>query len=383
MRAYVFTDQALTKRAGQFVWLSIDTEKTGNAEFLKKYPIRAWPSFYVIDPAREAIVLRWVGGATVAELGKLFDEGRRAVRGGGASATTALARADALYSEGRYADSIPGYQEALKTLPKGSRSYPRAVESLLFAFSVTKQPSPCVEVARETFPSLRGSVAGASVAGSGLDCALKLPPAAPGRGEAVAGFEKEVRAILADPTVVLAADDRSALYGSLVDAREDAKDPTGAHATALEWVAELDAAERAAKTPEQRTALDPNRLSAYEAAGEIERAVPMLLRSEKDFPKDYNPPARLALVYLRLKRYDDALAASDRALALVYGPRKLRVFAVRADIQTAMGNGTAARKTLEDALAYAEALPEGQKSAATIEALRKQVGEVNAAGAAR
>jgi hypothetical protein len=383
MRAYVFTDPTLTKRAGQFVWLSIDTEKTGNAEFLKKYPIKAWPSFYVIDPARETIVLRWVGGATVAELGKLFDEGRRSVKSGGASAPTALARADALYSEGKYPESIPGYEEALKTLPKTSRSYPRAVESLLIAFSYSKQPARCVEVARDTFPSLRGSVASASVAGSGLDCALKLPPGAAGRADAVAAFEKDVRAILSDPTIVLAADDRSALYGSLVDAREDAKDPAGAHALALEWVADLDAAERAAKSPEQRTALDPNRLNAYEAADEIERAVPMLLRSEKDFPQDYNPPARLALVYLKLKRYDDALAASDRALARVYGPRKLRVFAVRADIQTGMGNPAAARKTLEDALAYAEALPEGQRSAATIEALRKQVGEVSAAGAAR
>ena len=45
MRAYVFTDPALAKHAGQFVWLSIDTEKTGNAEFLRKYPIKAWPSF--------------------------------------------------------------------------------------------------------------------------------------------------------------------------------------------------------------------------------------------------------------------------------------------------------------------------------------------------
>jgi tetratricopeptide (TPR) repeat protein len=380
MRAYVFTDAALTKRAGQFVWLSIDTEKTGNAEFLKKYPIKAWPSFYVIDPAREAIAIRWVGGATVAELNKLFDEGRRAARGVGTSAPTALARADALYSEGKYTESIPAYEEALKTLPKTSRSYPRAVESILFAFSYSRQPARCLEVARETFPSLRGSVAGASVAGSGLDCALKLPPNAPGRADAIAAFEKDVRAILADPTIVLAADDRSALYGSVFEAREEAKDEAGAHATALEWVADLDAAERAAKTPEQRTALDPNRLNAYEAAGEIERAVPMLQRSEKDFPQDYNPPARLALVYLKLKRYDDALAASDRALARVYGPRKLRVFAVRADIYTAMGNGAAARKTVEEAVSYAEALPEGQRSDATIAALKKQLGEFSNAG---
>ena len=210
------------------------------------------------------------------------------------------------------------------------------------------------------------------MAGSGLDCALKLPPDAPQRA-AIASFEKEARAILSDPTIVLAADDRSALYGSLVEARTDAKDGAGAHSLALEWVADLDAAERAAKTPEQKTALDPNRLSAYDAAGEIERAIPMLLRSEKDFPQDYNPPARLALVYLKLARYDDALAASDRALARVYGPRKLRVLAVRIDIYTAMGNRTAATKAIQEALSYAEALPEGQRSEATIEALKKQL----------
>ncbi|MGE5414564.1 MAG: tetratricopeptide repeat protein [Syntrophomonadaceae bacterium] len=373
MRAYVFTDRSLARRAGQFVWLSIDTEKTGNADFQKKYPIRAWPSFYVIDPNREAIVLRWVGGATVAELNKFFDEGVRAVRGR-AGGGTALAKADALYSEGKYAESVSDYEEALKTLPKASRSYPRAVESLLFALATTRQSPHCVAVATEALPAVRGSAAAAAVAGSGLDCALRLPPDDPQRGPALAAFEKEARAILADPTVVLAADDRSALYGSLFDARQDAKDEAGAHTLALEWVADLDAAERAAKTPEQKTALDPNRLNAYDAAGEIQRAIPMLERSEKDFPQDYNPPARLALVYLKLKKYPEALAASDRALARVYGPRKLRVLAVRTDIYTAMGDAKAARKTLQDSLAYAEALPAGQRSEATIEDLKKKLG---------
>src|SRR4029453_6729332 len=35
MRAFVFTDKALTQRAGQFVWLSIDTEKAQNAAFVR------------------------------------------------------------------------------------------------------------------------------------------------------------------------------------------------------------------------------------------------------------------------------------------------------------------------------------------------------------
>src|SRR5215471_7672888 len=101
MRAYVFTDKALAKHAGQFVWLSIDTEKAQNAAFSKKYPIRAWPSLYVIDPTKEKIALRWVGGATVPQLEKLLADGTRAVRDSAEGAGTALAKADSLYGDGR------------------------------------------------------------------------------------------------------------------------------------------------------------------------------------------------------------------------------------------------------------------------------------------
>ena len=377
MRAFVFTDKALAKHARQFVWLSIDTEKTQNAAFAAKYPIRAWPSFYVIDPNREAITLRWVGGATVAELGKLFDDG--AGTAGAAKPGGALARADKLYSEGKYAESIAAYRDALRAMPKSAPSYPRAVEALLFSLSVSDQRAECVTVARGAMSTVRSTAAAAVVAGSGLDCALALPDGAAGKAADVAAFEKDAEAVLADPKLHLAADDRSALYGSLVDARRDANDDAGARRVALAWVADLDASALAAKTPEQWTALDPNRLNAFEAAGQIEKAIPMLEKSAQEFPEDYNPPARLALVLLKLKRYDEALAASDQALAKVYGPRKLRVLAVRADIYKGMANEGAARKTVEEALSYAEALPAGQRSESQVAALRKQLGSLEAA----
>ena len=41
----------------------------------------------------------------------------------------------------------------------------------------------------------------------------------------------------------------------------------------------------------------------------------MLKMSEKDFPEDYNPPARLALAYEAMKDYEMALASSDKALS--------------------------------------------------------------------
>ena len=109
--------------------------------------------------------------------------------------------------------------------------------------------------------------------------------------------------------------------------------------------------------------------------GEIEKAIPMLEQSEKDFPDDYNPPARLSSAYLKLKKYDQALACNDRALAKVYGPRRLRVLATRADIYAGMGNEAEARNTRQQALAYAESLPEGQRSDSAIASLKKQLGE--------
>jgi tetratricopeptide (TPR) repeat protein len=373
MRAFVFTDPNLAKYASRYVWLSIDTEKSQNAAFSQKYPIRAWPSMYVIDPGQETIAVRWVGGATVGQLEKLFVDGERAVRGDTRGAAQTLAAADKLYGQGRYADAVPAYREALKVLAVGSPEYSRAVDALLFSLSVSKEYAECAATARAALPRLRTGPSAAAVAGSGLDCALQMPADAPGRAEAVGAFEADVRAIVVNRRIPLAADDRSALYSSIVDAREDAKDEAGARKVALAWVAYLDAEAAAVRTPEQRTALDPNRLGAFDAAGQLEKAIPMLEQSEKDFPDDYNPPARLALVYKKLRRYDVALAASDRALARVYGPRRIRVLTLRVEIYEGLGDTAAARQALEEAHRFADALPAGQRSESEVAALQKRL----------
>jgi tetratricopeptide (TPR) repeat protein len=373
MRAFVFTDKALAKHAGQFVWLSIDTEKSGNAAFAKKYPIRVWPSLFVIDPEKETIALRWAGGATVGQLEKLLAQGERAVRGGRKGAEAALASADTLYGEGKYAEAAGAYRDAIRLLPADSPQYARAVDALLFCLRVDKRYPECVDLARQALPKLRLSPSSANVAPLGLDCALRLPANAPGRAEALASLEADVRAIVSNSRLPLSADDRSSLFEVLVDAREDAKDQAGARAAARQWVEYLDGVAATLTDPEQRTALDPNRLGAYRAAGQIEKAIPMLEQSERDFPGDYNPPARLALVYLRLKRYDEAQAASDRALKLVYGPRRVRVLEVQADIYAGQGDAAASRRTLEDALRFAEELPLGQRSDSQIAALKKRL----------
>jgi tetratricopeptide (TPR) repeat protein len=372
MRAFVFTDKALERQAGRFVWLSINTEKRENAAVLAKFPVQAWPSFYVIDPKSEKVVLRYVGGATVPQLQRILDDGERATSVGH-KRDEWLAKADAFYAAGQNKEAAEGYRAALKGMSTSSPSYPRAVESLLFALSASRQPEACATVARDAFPHLRSSPSAANVAGSGLDCAVSLPKDANQKAVLLQALAADAREVLSGKHAGLAVDDVSSLYQSLASAREDAGDETGKKKVLEEWAAYLEGEAAVTKTAEGRAAFDAHRITAYLELGQPERGIPMLEASERDFPDDYNPPARLALAYRAMKKYDEALAASDRALQRAYGPRKLVILQARAGIYANKGDAASARKTLEDALAWAEALPKEQVSERQIAALKKQV----------
>lgn len=373
MKAFVFTDKALARRTGQFVWLAIDTEKAGNAAFLSKFPVEVWPSFLVLDPASETVALRWVGGATVPQLQKILDDGQAAVGGRGPAFDKVLARADRLYGEGKNKEAAQAYREALANAPRAWPRYARTVESLLFALQASHQNETCAKTAREAFAKLGRTSSAANVASSGLDCALKLSAENTERKDLVAALEGDARQVLAEKDVPMAADDRSSVYISLLDAREDAKDEEGKKRVASEWASFLEGEAARAKSPEARAVFDSHRLSAYLELQQPERAIPMLEASERDLPDDYNPPARLAAAYKAMKRYDDALAASDRALAKAYGPRKLLILQTRADIYMAQGDSAASRRTLEEALQTAESFPIGQRSERSIAVIKKKL----------
>lgn len=373
MRAFVFTDKALAKHAGQFVWLSIDTEKAGNAEFLRKFPVQVWPSFFIIDPGNEKIVLRWVGGATVTQLEKILADGRAAISGKGRGVEESLARADRLYGEGKNAEAAAAYKRTLASAPRDWPRYGRATESLLFALQSAKDFEGCARTAREAFVRLSKTSSAANVASLGVDCAVEIPAENPARGELVAALAADAREVLAAPRPDIAADDISSLYESLAGEREKAGDEPGRRKVLEARAAFLEAQAARAKTPEERAVFDSHRLGTYLVLGEPERAIPMLEASERDLPADYNPPARLASVYRAMKRYDDALAASDRALAKAYGPRKIGILQTRADIYAGKGDAAAARRTMEEALRYAEELPAGQRSEKTIASLKKKL----------
>ena len=373
MKAYVFTDKALQRHAGQFVWLSLDVEKAQNALYKKKYGANALPMYFVVDPKTEKVALRWVGGASVPQLQKVLADGLTAVKGGGRGVEDVLARADRSYAAADYAKAAADYREALRLAPPGWSRSARVTESLLYAQYETKDWAGCAKAARDAWPRLRATTSAANVAASGLSCALELPAEDPSRADLVKSLAAASREIIALPRKDLAADDVSAVYETLASEREDAKDEEGKRKVLQERARFLEAAAARAKNPEARAVFDSHRLGTYLELGEPERALPMLQVSERGLPDDYNPPARLALTYKAMKRYDDAIAASDRALAKAYGPRKLGILQTRADIYKEKGDTDAARKTIEQAVELAESLPEGQRSERAISALRKKL----------
>lgn len=363
MKAYVYGDKSLERFAGRFVWLSVNTEAAANAAFLKRYPIPALPTQLVVD-ADGKVLLRYVGGATAQQLTKMLDDVER-IR---STSDSLLVAADRQAAEGDHKGAVKTYDSAIANASRRWPRFGRAAESLLFSLSMIPDRERCATRAIELYPRVKGTPSAANVAATGLSCAIGAK-----RAKDVEKLEKYTREVFDDPKIKMSADDRSGLYIALIDARDAAGDDEGEAELRMEWAAFLEKAAADAKTPEQRTVYDSHRVSAYLALSMPEKAIPMLEQSERDFPDDYNPPARLALAYKAMKEYDKALAASDRALARVYGPRKLSVLTVRADIYAEKGDAKAAKETIAQAVAYAKSLPEGQRSEGRIASLEKRL----------
>ena len=371
MKAYVYTDKSLERYAGRFVWLSVNTENKANAAFLKKYPIPALPTLVVLDAKRDSVALRYIGGATIVQLRSMLDDAEKTYRNRALTAADKLlATADDHASKGDHQASAASIREAMAAAPKNWPKFGRAAESLLFSLSMAGARRDCAQTAVELYPRLKGTAPAGTVASIGLGCAATLEPSDSKREGWLSTLHKATREVFDDPKIVMSNDDRSGLYIVLIEAEQD---PAAKRKLQEEWAGFLDDAAAKAKSPDERTVYDSHRLSAYLELGMPEKAVPFLEQSERDFPNDYNPPARLALAYKAMKQYDKAIAASDRALRHVEGPRRLTVLSARADIFVAKGDTKAARDTVAEAVAYAKSLPEGQRSDRRIASLEKRL----------
>jgi hypothetical protein len=260
MRAYVYTDKSLERYAGRFVWLSVNTENKANAAFLRKYPIPALPTTLVLDPKRDAVALRYVGGANIEQVRSMLDDAEKTYRNRALTAADKLlAQADDAASKGNHALAAKSIREAMAAAPKNWPKFGRAAESLMFALSMDGADKACADEAAALYPRLKGTVSAANVASVGLSCALAL------EDKTRAGeLHEATREVFDDPKIVISDDDRSGLYIALIEAETDQAKKKELQ---VRWATFLDDAAARAKTPEQRTVYDSH-VSRARAAGE-------------------------------------------------------------------------------------------------------------------
>ena len=349
MRAHVLNDAALLKRAGQFAWLSIDTENPANAAFTAKFPTEGVPTFLVIDPSTEKVNLSWYGTATVTQFGMLMDDALRSSAGGSA-ADISLARGDEANARKDFAKAAESYGEALNRGGEGWPKRSRTIESLVMAYSFARNQKDCAAAALQDAPSMARNRSFVNVVYFGLDCTT---PGTPESHE----LEQLAESAVTIPGVF--SDDISQLYGSLAYYYRQEKKEADAVRVTNARIEYLQQQRAHTKNPDARLALDFQFVSAANFLGKPELPVANLEQDERELPKDYNPPYLLAFQLNEMARYDAALAACDRALHLAYGSGKVRAFALKGQILQKKGDPAAAKKTYEEGLAYAKTLPPG------------------------
>ncbi len=373
LREHVLTRPELQHNEKRFVFLAINTERESNTGFLEKYPVEVWPSLFVIDPSQELPVLKWLGTGTAEQLEKLFDDGERTAKAAAKSEPppaprgpecgsapegrctvdplALLAEADRLYAERK--DAIPAYQAAVAALPLEHPRRPRAIESLINAAYGGRSYAQCAQLGVEHAASQPRGPSFVNTVALSLSCATMLDEKEPSRAAAIAALEPLAFEALKLDGIL--ADDKSGIYELLVDLKGDTK-------LALEWLQFLEGEAAKAQTPAARAVFDPHRVGAAIAAKAPLRAEAPLVQSEKDLPEDYNPPARLALVYREAGRLDEAMAAIERAFGRAYGPRKLRLYEIKASILVKKGDVAGAKAVLAEGIAFGKGLPAAQRA---------------------
>jgi tetratricopeptide (TPR) repeat protein len=348
MRASVLNDAALVKRAGQFAWLSIDTDKPVNTEVSDKLAAGGVPVFAVIDSATEKVALSWYGSATATQLVALMDDGARVISGGASGPEAILARADEANARKDFKDAAAFYEQALKAGGEKWAKRPRVLESLIMSQAFGHNQTACGETALREAPGMARDRSFVNVVYFGLDCVK------PGTADA-----KEMMKLAEEAVKIpgVLSDDISQLYSSLTYYYQ--KDPANAERVANDWVAYLRRELAQAKGPDARLALDLQLVSAANALHKPEMALPEIQRAERELPNEYMPPRTAASVYSQMGRFDDAMNACGRALARADGDPKLRTYLMCGGILAKKGDKPAAKKMYDDGIAYGRTLPAG------------------------
>ncbi len=375
MQHYVLGDPSLRPLADQVIFAAIDTDRPENSAFLERHPIKALPTFLVIDPADERALGYWVGSGSVGEMRSLIEESVRARAGNeGDPASRAFAEARAAHAAGKLDVAEVAYRKAVEGSAPAWPQRSAAVLGLLETLRGKKAWQACADVGARHLAELRGAVLPVDATAYLLECAGELPEG-PARKALQAQATRRLQQLCDSPPEGTTVDDRADALDILSGALTEAGDVASARAAQEKRLAMMEQAARAAKTPEEAQTFDYGRANAYVALGRAPEAVRMLEQREKELPTSYEPPARLASVLHRSGHPAEALVAVDRALSRAYGPRRLRYLSLRASILQKLGDSARELTTLREEVKGHEALPPGQGNPEGLADARRRLAE--------
>jgi thioredoxin-like negative regulator of GroEL len=384
MKQVVMVDPSLSPYLDRFVWLEVDTDRPVNASLLTKLHIDVWPTFYVVSPEGESVQARHLGAASLAQLREMLEQGESghqdAMAASGklpADSPLALVRAgDRAAASGDMKAADEAYGKALAAAPEG---WPRIADVLVKQISARFRGGDragCAELGmREAQRAGQGlSASVTDFAYYADDCAGELDEA---RARLLRGrLTEAVRAVLDAPDSALSIDDESDALLRLRELAEKLDDAKTARAMAVRQRDLLDRAVAEAPTALGRMTYVWPRSEVYVYLGEGEKLVPELEKLEADLPVEYDPPYRLAWLHLQTGKPDQALAPAERAVKLIYGPRKGRALTMVADIHKARGDIKAEKAARQAVIDFHAALPAGHKNEKAEEAARAALAAV-------
>ena len=384
MQTSVFPDPSFAPDATKFVFASLDTDREANAEAVGKFAPSAMPTFYVIGND-EQVLARFIGAATLQQFHEFLDAGARAAAGGGAVADARFLGAQRALTKKDLAAADEELTAALAAAPPDWSHRAEAVHALVLVKFKRGDAKACLDVAEQYMDAAGATALGTNFVSFADGCADKAMASEPARATAIRnkGIAR-LREILADPKSPLSTDDRAEAMGYLRDALDASGKPDDAKQVAEQLRELLDSAMDKAATPLEAMTHLWLRCEVYAYLKRPLDLVPAVEKLAKQLPTEYDPPARLGWLYLKGGKLDEAAKWTEQALGLVYGPRKGRVLAQRAEIAAAAGDKPTERTYREQAVKLWESLPPGQQSPENLDKAKQALAALDgpAAGSA-
>jgi thioredoxin-like negative regulator of GroEL len=368
MQSTVFTDASFKPDATRFVFAALDTDKEVNADAVGKYPPSAWPTFYVLA-VDGSVLARFVGAASIAQFHAFLDAGLKAQQGGAAGADAHLLGAERAIAVKDLATAEQELTAALAQAPADWARRPDALTSLISTVRRGKNTAGCVDIAERSLDATGSAAAATDFIVSAMSCAEDLlgEPGSVQRAQNTARVTKlreraaaRLTRLVADEHAPLSIDDRSDAMATLREILDALGKHAEAKATAEKQRAMLDDAAAKAPTPMAAMTYNWQRCDVYAYLGKPLELVPALEKSARDLPREYDPRSRLGWIYLKADKLPEAAKWTDEALRMVYGPRKARLLAQRAEIAAKQHDKATEKRMRQETVRLWESMPAGQ-----------------------